>query len=259
MVVRRILVFLVALVTALPAQAIVLEVRRSAIIKATPESGGSHVGRVEGSAANPLDVFLVGLERENGYYHVFVPNSDSVGWIHKSRGRLRIEEARDTISRYDRDSYEHWIDEDNDCQDTRAEALIRSSTTPAVLTSSDCSVISGTWVDPYTGDTFTNPGDLDVDHMVPLENVHLSGGWNWTRERQREYANNLVDSDHLLVVKDSENQSKGGKGPDEYMPPDSSFHCEYVASWIRIKRDWGLKMTVNEAEATFRVHFSCPQ
>ena len=55
----------------------------------------------------------------------------------------------------------------------------------------------------------------------------------------------------------SKNRSKGEKGPDEYMPSDDDYHCEYVEDWIRIKRDWGLRMTVNEAEATFRIHFEC--
>lgn len=257
--IKRILISLVAIITALPAQAIILEVRRSAIIKAKPESGGATVARIEGSASNPMVVFLIGLERESGYYRVFVPNSDDVGWIHKSRGRLRMEEARDTISKYDRDTYKHWIDADDDCQDTRAEVLIRSSEPPVTLSADNCSVVSGKWEDPYTGGTFTNPSDLDIDHMVPLENAHLSGGWNWTGEHQMDYANSLDDPDHLLAVKDSENQSKGGKGPDEYLPPNTGSHCDYVASWIRIKRDWGLKMTVNEAEATFRIHLGCPQ
>ncbi len=63
---------------------------------------------------------------------------------------------------YDRDLYGGWIDADGDCQDTRQEVLIAESITPVQLDSRGCRVVSGTWLDPFTGQTFTNPGDLDI-------------------------------------------------------------------------------------------------
>jgi hypothetical protein len=53
-----------------------------------------------------------------------------------------------------------WIDADNDCQDGRQEILIAQSTIKPVLTNDGCSVISGRWVDPYTGETTTDPSKL---------------------------------------------------------------------------------------------------
>ncbi len=35
-----------------------------------------------------------------------------------------------------------------------------------------CTVQAGTWIDPYTGRTFTAAGDLNVDHIVPLKHAH---------------------------------------------------------------------------------------
>jgi hypothetical protein len=32
------------------------------------------------------------------------------------------------------------------------------------------------WRDAYSGVFYTDPGQLDVDHLVPLENAHRSGG-----------------------------------------------------------------------------------
>jgi len=255
---RRFVVAAISCLIAFPAYAVIFEIRRNAIVRVEPDSSSAQIERIEATASNTVDARMVGLERENGFYRIIVPNTDEIGWISKSRGRLRPEEDRDTVQAFDRETYEHWIDEDSDCQDTREEVLIQESVTGVIFaSSSECEIVSGNWIDPYSGDTFTDPGDLDVDHMIPLENAHISGGWNWTEDRRRDYANFMDDPDHLIAVSASENRSKGEKGPDEYMPSDDDYHCEYVEDWIRIKRDWGLRMTVNEAEATFRIHFEC--
>lgn len=39
-----------------------------------------------------------------------------------------------------------------------------------------CRVVSGLWHDAYTGETVRDPGELDVDHLVPLAEAHRSGG-----------------------------------------------------------------------------------
>ena len=61
-------------------------------------------------------------------------------------------------------------------------------------------LLTGTWRDAYSGSFYTVPGQLDVDHLVPLANAHLSGGWAWTREQTRSYANDLIDRNHLIPV-----------------------------------------------------------
>ena len=54
-----------------------------------------------------------------------------------------------------------------------------------------CKVKKGRWTCPYTGKVFTNPKQLDVDHMVALGNAARSGGQAWGRDRKRDYANDL--------------------------------------------------------------------
>ena len=72
-----------------------------------------------------------------------------------------------TASPYDRRLYEHWIDADGDCQNTRQEVLIAESLEPVTLDSSGCHVESGRWLDSFTGQEFSDPANLDIDHMVP--------------------------------------------------------------------------------------------
>ena len=78
------------------------------------------------------------------------------------------------IPEYARSDWRHWIDEDGDCQDARQEVLIEESLTPVTFeTDRECRVASGRWYGAFTGVYTGDPGDLDIDHMVPLKNAHL--------------------------------------------------------------------------------------
>lgn len=44
-----------------------------------------------------------------------------------------------------------------------------------VVTNSACAATSGTWVSPYDGATWTAASDVDIDHMVPLQNAWIVG------------------------------------------------------------------------------------
>ncbi len=159
---------------------------------------------------------------------------------------------------YDRDEWKHWIDVDDDCQNTRHEVLISESTKAVEFKDGgDCEVGAGSWKDPYTGELFTDPGDLDIDHMVPLVNTHRSGGHAWDRERKSEYANDLSYDGHLIAVSASANRSKGGKGPDEWRPPNTEYWCQYALDWVAIKREWDLTATELEADALSEMLSTC--
>jgi hypothetical protein len=148
---------------------------------------------------------------------------------------------------YRRKDWHHWIDVDHDCQDTRAEVLIAESEVPVTFKDKkNCTVARGKWTCPYTGKTVSDPALLDIDHLVPLENANRSGGWRWSAEKKQAYANDLDAPDHLVAVIGSANRAKGSKGPDEWIPANSPFVCEYVRDWQSVKKSWGLKMT--EAE-----------
>ena len=165
------------------------------------------------------------------------------------RLEVHVRAAPSDIPPYDRRGWKHWSDADRDCQDARQEVLIAESLAPVgYVDERECRVDTGSWIGPYTGETFDDPRDLDVDHMVPLGNAHLSGGWAWDAERKELYANDLSYPDHLIAVQARANRAKGARGPEEWKPPLRSYWCVYAIDWIVIKNHWGL--TVTEAEFT---------
>ena len=150
------------------------------------------------------------------------------------------------------------MDEDRDCQDARQEALIAESETPVSYVNEDrCRVASGLWDGPYTGESFIDPGDLDIDHMVPLANTHRSGGWAWSEDRKRDYANDLSYEGHLIAVQASANRAKGSKGPEDWKPPERGYWCRYAVDWISIKNAWELTATESEAAALGEMLDTC--
>ena len=162
------------------------------------------------------------------------------------------------IPLYSRSQWKHWEDHDGDCQDARQEVLIAESLVPVTYkTDRECRVETGRWYGAFIGTYFEDPGDLDVDHMVPLKNAHNSGGWAWSPGMKEEYANFLEYDDHLIAVQDRANQSKGARGPDEWMPPDETYRCQYATDWAEIKARWDLTMTEPEAEAVVEMLETC--
>ncbi len=179
-----------------------------------------------------------------------------------ARGALQtitVSEPHRGTPAYKRDQWEHWIDEDRDCQDARQEVLIAESRQPVTFTSSNqCRVATGLWFDEYTGTTTTNPSKFDIDHFVPLENAHISGGWGWTTEQKKAYANDLIHPEHLIAVLASANRSKSSHSPDEWKPSRKEYWCEYAVSWISVKNRWSLTVTVRERDALGSMLDTCP-
>jgi len=146
---------------------------------------------------------------------------------------------------YDRKLWRHWSDLDGDCQDTRQEVLIRESEIPVTFEDDrECRVATGRWTGPYTGTVIEDPSKVDVDHLVALQDAHVSGGWLWDDQRREAYAN-----DERLLVATSQygNRSKGSRGPDEWLPPLEDYRCVYIERWVAVKESHGLSMAEGEA------------
>ena len=149
-----------------------------------------------------------------------------------------------------------WIDADGDGCDTRREVLISESLSP-VEVGSACSIAGGSWLSPYSSQRINEAGALDIDHVVPLKEAWESGAWSWSEAQRRGFANDLADPRSLLAVESSTNRSKGYGDLAEWLPPDSTYWCEYTDDWLGIKLRWGLSMDQREASAASAILTDC--
>ena len=149
-------------------------------------------------------------------------------------------------STYSRTNFKHWIDANSDCQNTRAEVLIAESKVTPTHTSSRCSVAKGKCVSYYDGATWTNPADVDIDHLVALAEAWGSGARLWSATNRMRFANDLGFSASLVAVTDNVNMSKSAKDPAEWLPPRTAARCTYAIQWVQVKYRW--RLSIDSAE-----------
>lgn len=146
---------------------------------------------------------------------------------------------------YSRDKFPHWHIVSGTCN-TRETVLKRDGTN--VTVGSDCYPTSGSWKSPYDGATWTQPSDVDIDHMVPLANAWKTGASSWTTAKREQFANDLTRP-QLLAVTDNVNQAKGDKSPDAWKPPITAYYCTYATRYISVKYYYQLTVTSPEKTA----------
>ncbi len=164
-------------------------------------------------------------------------------------------EGRGYSKIYDRDLYEHWIDTDGDCQNTRHELLIAQSLEPVTFTNaSKCTVKTGSWYGAMTSKTFSLASDVDIDHVVPLAYAHVRGAWSWPSAKKMAFAN---DEDNLRITEDNINQSKGAQGLTEFLPSNRAYRCNYIRDFDGIMKKYGLSYFKSEEREVDKMLAKC--
>ena len=138
----------------------------------------------------------------------------------------------------------HWRKAGQNC-DVRDTVLERDGTN---IELSGCNVVGGRWSSVYDDRTFTDPSDVDIDHMVPLANAWRSGADEWSDNERGDFANDL-DRPQLFAVSASSNRAKGDQDPSQWKPPNRAYWCRYAEDWIAVKHHWELTVTSDEKAA----------
>lgn len=141
-----------------------------------------------------------------------------------------------------------WQDVDGNGCDTRNDILTRDLTKPTI--DNRCRVTAGTLNDPYTGTTieFTRGTDtsseVQIEHIVALNDAWGSGAREWTQEQRIAFAN---DPANLMAVDGSQNQAKGAKDTAQWAVPENpAYTCTYLTRQAILKSHY--QLSVDKAE-----------
>ncbi|MEW4305821.1 HNH endonuclease family protein [Rossellomorea marisflavi] len=190
-------------------------------------------------------------------YSLFLPSAFATPPVTPSKATSQSQlsgltvKTEGAMTGYSRDKFPHWISQGGGC-DTRQVVLKRD----ADSYSGNCPVTSGSWYSYYDGVTFTDPSDLDIDHIVPLAEAWRSGASSWTTAQREAFANDLSGS-QLIAVSASSNRSKGDQDPSTWQPPRAGAKCGYAKWWISTKSKWNLSLQSSEKTALQGMLNSC--
>jgi hypothetical protein len=156
-----------------------------------------------------------------------------------------------------------WADVDRNGCDTRNDILKRDLTGEVFKEKTDdCVVLSGTLVDPYSGETINfvrgnvSSMEVQIDHVVALSNAWQTGAFKLTVQQRTAMANDPLN---LLAVKGRLNSQKGDGDAATWLPPLKRYRCDYVARQVAVKMKYKLWFTAPEKEAIVRILKSCPE
>lgn len=155
-----------------------------------------------------------------------------------------------------------WSDVDRNGCDTRNDILKRDLTAIVFKSGTrECVVLSGTLMDPYSGEKISfergvkSSMDVQIDHVVALSNAWQTGAFKLTAEKRMALANDPIN---LFAVKGRLNSQKGDGDAATWLPPLKSIRCAYVAQQIVVKAKYGLWVTPPEKAAMQSLLAKCP-
>lgn len=134
-----------------------------------------------------------------------------------------------------------WEDPDGNGCTARADALQYWTGIPRLPGECD---VDGFIYDPYTGHSIVVPSGATLDHVVGLVDAWRGGADEWPAARRVQFfsdARNLVPTTRDAV------RDKGDKGPDEWLPPQRDFWCNYASAYVAVKAAY--KLTITDAQA----------
>jgi hypothetical protein len=121
--------------------------------------------------------------------------------------------------------------------------------------------VSGTLIDPYTGDLLhfvrgkNTSENVQIDHVVSLSEAWQKGGQELVLHDRELLANDPLN---LLAVSGRQNASKGDSDAASWLPPAKNYRCAFVARQIAVKVRYRLWVTKAEHDAMAGILIDCP-
>jgi hypothetical protein len=126
--------------------------------------------------------------------------------------------------------------------------------------SNDCTVLSGTLIDPYSGRTipFTRgantSADVQIDHVVALADAWQKGAQQLDQTTRQDFAN---DPRNLQATSAAMNKQKGDGDAATWLPPNKAYRCTFVSRQVEVKAAYGLWVTQAEHDAIANLLIGC--
>ncbi|MEV0947854.1 DUF1524 domain-containing protein [Rhodococcus sp. NPDC049939] len=153
------------------------------------------------------------------------------------------------------------VDGGNNGCDTRNDILRRDLTNLTFEPgSSNCTVLTGTLSDTYTGKTIEfargegTSNAVQIDHVVALSDAWQKGAQQLDEQARRDFAN---DPRNLQAVDGPTNGQKGDGDAATWLPPNKLYRCTYVSRQVEVKAAYGLWVTQAEKDTIARVLSDC--
>lgn len=138
----------------------------------------------------------------------------------------------------------------NGCIDVKEQIFIRDAKAAIAynqINGKNCSVVSSTWICPWTGKVLVDPSKLDVGYSVPLKWAYDHGAKDWDAAKRSSFANSLADANQMQIVDINIIKTRGELGPDRWMPEEGK--CNYVRKFDFVVKKWALRYTLDEQKA----------
>lgn len=145
--------------------------------------------------------------------------------------------------------------------DVRNHILARDMSNVSFRSETDCTVLSGVLMDPYTGNTINflrgagTSDDVQIDHVVALSDAWQKGAQELLPEEREAFASDFLN---LLAVDGPTNQKKGDGDAATWLPPNKDYRCRYIARQIAVKQKYRLWVTEAERNAMQQILGNCP-
>lgn len=171
--------------------------------------------------------------------------------------KVRKASSENSLPKYDRTKFgKPWADVDRNGCDTRNDILRRDL---EAVVHEGCKIVSGNLHDPYTDKVINfkrgkSSAEVQIDHVVALQNAWVSGAYKWTNNRRLFFANDPLN---LLAVDGPANTEKGSKDISQWVPSNKKSICSYAKRQIKIKDKYKLSVTEAEKSKFLEILKSC--
>lgn len=174
--------------------------------------------------------------------------------------RLEVK-GRAPKSGYNREQfYSGWPTVDG-CS-LRQKIIRREFGDTAIMDTEDsCNVVSGSFVEPYTGEyrSYSSRAEIgkgiQIDHIVALSDAWQKGAQYMEKSVRYQIA---TDPLNLVAADASANMIKSDGDAATWLPSNKLFRCQYVARQVSVKYKYGLWVSEAERDAIASILETCP-